>query len=219
MEAMAYVWAQDERRKVLVTDDPGPPVGYRFIGSYPLPQSGGWGEAQKMAEKVSMHDTRAPYEIIYEAPLTGPIDEEREMRYVVGFAFTPEKERVYLIRKARPEWQRGLLNGIGGKIENGETSEQAMVREFKEEAGLEVKTWEPVVRLLIEGNGAEIYFFRAFLNGERPSAQGDEPIFDYLISSIPCLRTIPNLRWLVPLALDSHVSGRNWIHITDITGR
>lgn len=55
-------------------------------------------------------------------------------RYVLGFAFIPRKGWV-LIRKNRPEWQAGKLNGVGGKIEQGETPEQAMAREFQEETG------------------------------------------------------------------------------------
>lgn len=71
----AYVWALDEKRQVLVTDDPGPPLGGRFIGRYALPEGGGWGEAQKVADEVAKHDPKQPYEIVYEAPLTGPAED------------------------------------------------------------------------------------------------------------------------------------------------
>lgn len=53
--------------------------------------------------------------------------------YVAGLAFCPYGKHVALIRKRRPVNQAGLLNGIGGKVEPGETPEEAMVREFKEE--------------------------------------------------------------------------------------
>ena len=36
-------------------------------------------------------------------------------KYVVGFMFSPDKQFVALIRKNRPEWQAGKLNGIAGK--------------------------------------------------------------------------------------------------------
>jgi 8-oxo-dGTP pyrophosphatase MutT (NUDIX family) len=55
--------------------------------------------------------------------------------YVLGFVFNLDKTKVALMRKTKPEWQRGRLNGIGGKIELGETSITAMHREFKEETG------------------------------------------------------------------------------------
>lgn len=46
-------------------------------------------------------------------------------------------ERVLLVLKDRPEWQKGKYNLLGGKIEEGETPEEAAVRELKEEAGYE----------------------------------------------------------------------------------
>jgi 8-oxo-dGTP pyrophosphatase MutT (NUDIX family) len=86
------------------------------------------------------------------------------IRYVVGFALDEEEGTVLLVRKAKPEWQAGLLNGVGGKMEEvckdcyawkgerpdgydpdahahdpgtrrWETPVAAMVREFHEETG------------------------------------------------------------------------------------
>src|ERR1035441_7279489 len=68
----------------------------------------------------------------------------KEQNYVVGFMFDKDMMNVALIRKRKPAWQSGLLNGIGGKIEEGEMPFDAMSREFKEEAGIDVPTgdWE-----------------------------------------------------------------------------
>lgn len=55
--------------------------------------------------------------------------------YVLGLAFTPNG-RVALIRKNRPDWQKGKWNGIGGKVEANEDSRTAMQREFAEETGV-----------------------------------------------------------------------------------
>lgn len=61
--------------------------------------------------------------------------------YVLGFAFTntsdPASSFVLVRLKARPEWQKGWFNGIGGRIEEDERPVQAMVREFREETGIE----------------------------------------------------------------------------------
>jgi 8-oxo-dGTP diphosphatase len=57
--------------------------------------------------------------------------------YVLGFAFD-DVGRVVLMRKNRPEWQKGRWNGVGGLIEGGETPQVAMAREFKEETGVDV---------------------------------------------------------------------------------
>jgi 8-oxo-dGTP pyrophosphatase MutT (NUDIX family) len=53
-------------------------------------------------------------------------------RCSLGFAFY--KELVFLILKSRPLFQKDKLNGIGGKVEVGESYRQCMVREFSEEA-------------------------------------------------------------------------------------
>lgn len=57
-------------------------------------------------------------------------------RYVVAFIFD-YGNNVWLIRKQKPEWQKGCLNGIGGKIEEEELPTQAMYRELWEETGVE----------------------------------------------------------------------------------
>lgn len=54
--------------------------------------------------------------------------------YTAAFLFW--RDQVLLVQKNRPEWQAGLWNAIGGKVEDGETLEQANVREFGEETGL-----------------------------------------------------------------------------------
>lgn len=56
--------------------------------------------------------------------------------YVLGFAFTEDLSEVLLIEKARPAWQAGKLNGIGGHVEKQEAPSDAMDREFLEETGL-----------------------------------------------------------------------------------
>jgi len=55
--------------------------------------------------------------------------------YVIGIAMD-DKKNILLINKNRPDWQKGLWNGIGGKIEEGETRLEAMKREAYEEANL-----------------------------------------------------------------------------------
>lgn len=67
----------------------------------------------------------------------------RHQLYVLGFAFTTDG-RVALIQKKRPAWQAGRLNGIGGKVEGTEHSAAAMVRECREETGVDTpeKAWQ-----------------------------------------------------------------------------
>ncbi len=129
-------------------------------------------------------------------------------RYVAGFLFGGGLEQyVVLVRKARPTWQAGMLNAVGGHIEDGEAPLEAMVREFKEEAGLTIKTWAHVVTL--RGDGFEVWFYRAAVP-KRPEVAGtmEEPVEWYNIPDLDWDAVIPNLRWLLPLA--SMPVGAEW---------
>lgn len=135
-----------------------------------------------------------------------------EKRYVVGFLFNRVQPEVVLVRKARPEWQRGRLNGVGGKIEAFDaTPLDAMVREFEEETGRRVTEWDRYAILRCP-NVAEIHFFRAVagerafaaLMDQRANEGRDEPIeiHDYrTITGSDAI--IGNLRYLLPMALDA----------------
>jgi 8-oxo-dGTP pyrophosphatase MutT (NUDIX family) len=89
--------------------------------------------------------------------------------FVCGFltygALRPDSF-VALIRKVRPSWQAGLLNGVGGHIESGETPHDAMVREFEEEAGVHVPRWLHIRTEKYDHPDhpcrmADVYFFHA----------------------------------------------------------
>src|SRR4051812_3192633 len=92
-------------------------------------------------------------------------------QYVCGFAFDL-LGRLVLIRKKRPEWQAGRLNGVGGHQEPGETPEVAMAREFYEETGVgcRAENWRLFFELTIEDTGDVCRFF--VLN------EGDVPEMD-----------------------------------------
>jgi len=113
-------------------------------------------------------------------------------RYVLGFVFSPDLAKVYLIRKNRPEWQAGLLNGIGGKIELGETEKEAMEREALEESGYYgewiyyghmgnfgpyFSAWSCAVFYSVMKEGCEV-----------PETREDEPITCIDLSAVPTLR-------------------------------
>lgn len=120
--------------------------------------------------------------------------------YVVGFALD-NHGRVALIRKNRPEWQAGRLNGIGGHVEPGETPAHAMAREFHEETGRQVGGWSLFVTM--DFPGARIYFYRvrvgtAILDGLRTTT--DETVCVLPANDLGQVGVIPNLSWLVPLA-------------------
>jgi 8-oxo-dGTP diphosphatase len=126
--------------------------------------------------------------------------------YVCGFLFSADRGRVLLIRKRRPAWQAGKLNGLGGKIEPGESPPQAMRREFREEAGVDVAEWQHVLTLsgtddAGSGRGWAGHFFRAFGDVDAARAITDEQLERHPTRPLPP-DTIPNLHWIIPLMLD-----------------
>jgi len=148
--------------------------------------------------------------------------------YVCGFCFDERLKRVVLIEKAQPAWQAGRLNGVGGKVEPGETAADAMAREFEEEAGVFIQAqtldterrgqdmWTPFCILtLSEGDdeaGAgedRVVFFRAVSSEAVQDVRTVEsepirriPVKDVLRPGGVREQCLPNLRWLIPLAMD-----------------
>lgn len=129
-------------------------------------------------------------------------------RMVVGFAFTEDRESVILIRKNRPEWQKGKLNGVGGHIHQGEHPNKAMEREFEEETGVFIHkmNWERMV--MMEGNGWHVTFFRTWLTRRDVhmiKSLTDEEVVQVSVKTEEegaNAKILTNLSWLLPLCLD-----------------
>jgi len=87
--------------------------------------------------------------------------------YTLGFLFDNNLEKILLIKKNRPKWQKGFLNGIGGKFENNESKVECIHREFKEETNLDINTWDYIG--IYEGSSYIVHIFfstidKQFLN-------------------------------------------------------
>jgi len=119
--------------------------------------------------------------------------------YVVGFLFDVDRQKLALIAKNRPHWQQGKWNGPGGKLESGETPLEAMIREFREETGQDIDSWEMFAEL--RTSGGVIYFFRAFSDlvyGVR--SRTDEYVALFPVRALPAA-LLTNMSWLIPMAL------------------
>lgn len=151
------------------------------------------------------------------------------MHYVAGFLFNKRLSQVALIKKSKPEWQKGKLNAIGGKIETGETATQAMTREFNEETGCYVVGWELFATLVCEserhkgapdsGQPYQVHFFRAFADADLWSVvrtQTEEEVHVVRWEDIVWLNALPNLSWLIPMALNMDKDSAERFHITEI---
>lgn len=154
---------------------------------------------------------------------------ERTQRYVCGFAFhggQTTRPRVVLIRKVKPDWQAGKLNGVGGKIERGECSTAAMAREFHEETGVKTEPREWQVFAKMHFPKAEVTFLRYFGDAAAVaqtmtcySADLNRPIRETVehrlvrgIDEIPDGAIMPNLRWAIPMAFHNE-GGRGLITV------
>lgn len=124
--------------------------------------------------------------------------------YVLGFMFSNSLKEVALIKKTKPLWQVGFLNGIGGKVENDECFMDAMIREFEEEAGLKTisNNWTFFARMSkIDDWSIGCYYSIGNLN--KLKTKTDEIIRIVKVSNINRLKVISGCKWLIPLALDN----------------
>lgn len=122
--------------------------------------------------------------------------------YVAGLMFSIDREWVAVIRKERPQWQAGKLNAIGGKIEDGESSLEAMVREFHEETGVYNHHWERIAGL--KHRDAMIWFFAAFSESVfNVETKTDEAVELLRVADLKLYGgTVKNLPFILALALD-----------------
>lgn len=128
--------------------------------------------------------------------------------YVLGLLFGPRyggTDEVLLIRKKRPQWMRGKLNGIGGHVEEDESSVTAMAREMKEETGL-VWTPNPMVFAILEFPRAKrrVTCYTSNRKYIRSASTMSDKVVDRY-GYPQCLQRkdlADHLRWLMPLAIE-----------------
>ena len=121
-----------------------------------------------------------------------------------------DKDSTILIRKNRPDWQRGLLNLPGGKIEKNETPEAAAIRELKEETGYD--TSHVSVMGFIQDGLSRIYCVKSIITSYEninPRTEETEiPRWCNCLSVINDPGLIPNLKIIIPLM---RAGKRNWV--------
>ena len=125
------------------------------------------------------------------------------MHQVYAVGFLHDDQGVVLVRKNRPEWQAGLLNGVGGHFEEYDHYPlNTMIREFHEEAGVRVEGWEHF--LTLKGPYATIWCYALKDDWDLMSmidSQTDEQVSLYTFEELETgqEQTVPNLKWIIPL--------------------
>ena len=85
-------------------------------------------------------------------------DRYSRIHYVLGIIFTESGKVLLQLKNRGNSYINGKLNGVGGKEEKGETSYEAMVREFKEETGWHNKVnWKPMMALEYDNCVINVY--------------------------------------------------------------
>lgn len=157
------------------------------------------------------------------------IEMDSPHRYVVGFLFSEDYKKLALIRKTHPEWQAGLLNGPGGKVEPLEHASKAMEREFLEETGVLKPdcSWE--LFCTISGNDGKyhgsvghkngeaftVYFFYATGRVYELESKTEEKVEIIDVCDLVLEKTVSGLQWLIPMALCMNLTPCETYHITE----
>lgn len=114
------------------------------------------------------------------------------------------------ILKDRPAWQRNRLNLCGGAIEEGETPTQAVVREVKEETGLDA--FYVNKGGIIKDRDFIIHCFIGSVDPSKPFApregETEQPMWINLRMAFNDKRLIPNLRVIIPMLRSDQ---KDWI--------
>lgn len=142
------------------------------------------------------------------------------IEYVLVFAKVENSDDVLIIEKQKPEWMRGKLNLLGGKIEDGESPEEASARELFEESGIQSLNL-PEYMGRIEFNDVIIYCCRAFVEHKEvnPRFEEIEKVFWTTFDEVKNdSRLMPNLRVIMPLI---NTGVKNWViyDCTDINNK
>lgn len=125
----------------------------------------------------------------------------------LAFVFNENLDQVLLIKKQKPPQHAGLLNGLGGKLEENETHLECVTREIAEEAGLSIspEKWLSVGQMT--WSNWEVSIWTA-------TTASDNRIFPeadvawYPVQKLP-KNIIANLAWLIPLAVDVIVKAKS----------
>lgn len=130
-----------------------------------------------------------------------------KIKYVVGFAI--DGQNILLLKKNRgPEFLIGKLNGVGGKVEPGESFQEAMEREFIEETSCPYNLeWRYALEL--EYSNCIIQFFYSITGLKSNNVTliaEDEELFWFNVLDDDKDELVQNLNFILPLIYEIALS-------------
>ena len=127
--------------------------------------------------------------------------------YSCGLIFNEDNTQVLLIRKNRPQWQAGMFNGIGGKVEENESALECMIRESHEETTIKDENWKSIA--FLQGRDFIVDFFAIYgQDFDKIKPLTDELLYPINVKDIYNRQfyfyneIMRNLRVVISLALD-----------------
>lgn len=125
---------------------------------------------------------------------------EEIKKYSLVFIFTEEMNRVLMIQKIKPEFQRGLLNGVGGLMESKDMDmKSCAVREMKEETNLDITKKDLTYVLTMKGKDWEVSVFAGFYRQEMGIEKQLTNEYPKWVYPGSYAKMIPNLEWIIPM--------------------
>ncbi|WP_418180429.1 NUDIX domain-containing protein [Aliarcobacter lanthieri] len=107
------------------------------------------------------------------------------MRCVLGII--TDGKKILLLRKNNPDWQRGLYNGIGGKVDIDSTPIDTIIKISKEEIGLDILNWNELETIIL-ANGVELTYLLSLVDEEqikKAKSLTDERLEIFNIDKLP----------------------------------
>jgi len=137
-------------------------------------------------------------------------EKQNTVRAALLFVFTPDLSEVLLVEKSKPKFHVGMLNGIGGKNDPGESDVACATRELKEESNLDIpeEAWKYYAHL--HWQSWDVPVLTAIYTGKKSDARTMEidKVNWYACNALP-ENCITNLTWLIPMAKDV-LKGAEW---------
>ena len=99
---------------------------------------------------------------------------QKRIWIAAGIILNPAQDQIFITRRHANAHQGGLWEFAGGKVETNETAELAVIRELKEEVGIEVTTLEPLISLAHDYSDKALQFDFFAITGFIGEAVGNE---------------------------------------------